>query len=395
MLVAAVGAMMSATLFGKPGVVTTRDGQRYEGDVTEKADSVVVNIRGVNTVIARENVDKVVYSDSFDKEFATRLARLAPNDVPGRIALARWSFDQKRYDKAREACELALSIDPNNREAHDLQVLIRNQIRLEQGQTTRPPSDTVSTPTTTGSRPGRDLKTLTMGDVNTIRINELSQGDKVSIRFENDVKKRYVEANNKTISEFNRLKPVEAALEIINNGEEKMRRDIKITGDPAGLAEFRKSVMPIMLNSCATINCHGTSAAGGVQFVAPSNNDQDVYTNFYILTRLGKGVGNDGGGFFSGTSQRMMIERGQGERSILANYMLPKNLAEIPHPDVQGYEFVFRNKDDARYKTLLRWMNETLKAPAPDYGIDYVVPKPTPPASQPAVTGPSEATPRK
>jgi len=387
MLVAAVGAMMSATLFGKPGVVTTRDGQRFEGEITEKPDAIVVNIRGVDTVINRENVANLMYSDSFDKEFADRLAKLAPNDIAGRIALARWSFDQKRYDKARDACDSALNIDLNNKEAHDLQVLIRNQVRMEQNQGNRAVDTTP--PVTATPRPANVMKTLTLNDVNSIRQQELTQADKVSIRFENDVKRRFIEANKKQYAEFNRMRPVEQALDIIKNGDAKMVADVKVAGDPSGLSEFRRTILPVLLNSCATINCHGTAAAGGVQFITPSANDQDVYTNFFILTQLGKGVGSESGGFFGGSAERKMIERGQGERSILADYMLPRNLAEVPHPQVPGYEFVFRNKDDARYKNLVNWINESLKSPAPDYGIDFKISKPTASASQP-VTQPAQ-----
>lgn len=384
MLAAAVGVMMSATLFGKPGTVTTRDGQRFEGDITEKSDSIVVNIRGVSTVISRENVASLEYSDSFEKEFADRLSKLAANDVAGRIALARWAFDQKQYEKAGEACGLARDIDPNNREAYELQVLIRNQVRMEANKGNRP-ADTTSTPTNPNTaKASSNMKTLTMGDVNMIRLQELSPADKVTIRFENDVRKRYVESANKNLAEFTRMRPVDQAIEIRDNGDGKLWTDIKVSGDPAGVAEFRKTTLPVMLNSCATIACHGTAGAGGVQFVSPATNDQDVYTNFYLLTQLGKSVGNDGDGFFSGSAERKMIERGQGERSILANYMLPRNLAEVPHPQVQGYEFVVRNRDDQRYKTMLHWMNESLRSPAPDYQISYTIPKPKPASTQPA-----------
>ena len=220
--------------------------------------------------------------------------------------------------------------------------------------------------------------------MNSIRLYELNATDKTSIRFENDVKKRFVEFKNRQYAQFNKLRPVEQALDILGNGDAKMINDVKVMGDPSAMLDFRKTILPVMLNSCATVNCHGNAAAGGVQFVTPAASDADAYTNFYLLTQWGKGVGSEGGGFFGGSSERKMIERGQGERSLLANYMLPKNLAEIPHPTVAGYDLVFRSKDDPRYKQLLNWMNLSLKSPPPDYGIDFAVPKPGNASTQPA-----------
>src|SRR5207253_1052618 len=51
MLLAGGACLMLITLAGaaawaKNGVVTTRDGQRYEGDVAEKGDYVVVTVKG-------------------------------------------------------------------------------------------------------------------------------------------------------------------------------------------------------------------------------------------------------------------------------------------------------------------------------------------------------------
>ena len=72
-------------LLAKQGVVTTRDGQRVEGDINEKADEVVVTSHGVNTVIARDNIASLQYSEAFEKQFQDRLAKLDPKDVNGRI----------------------------------------------------------------------------------------------------------------------------------------------------------------------------------------------------------------------------------------------------------------------------------------------------------------------
>src|SRR5438132_1990813 len=124
MLGGALTLLATSILLAKPGVVITRDGQRLEGEITEKTDSVVISIRGIETAVPRDNIASLTYSEPFEKQFQDRLAKLDPKDVKGRLELARWAFDQKQYSTARDACEAALAIDPNNREAVELESLV-------------------------------------------------------------------------------------------------------------------------------------------------------------------------------------------------------------------------------------------------------------------------------
>jgi hypothetical protein len=132
-LIGVIGS--TAFVMAKPGVVVTRDGRKLEGDVTERDNQVIINMHGVDTIMARDDVTSINIPEAFNKEFADRLAKLSDKDVAGRIALARWAFDQRQYGKAREALDSALAIDPNNREAVDLQNVITSQMKLEANKT--------------------------------------------------------------------------------------------------------------------------------------------------------------------------------------------------------------------------------------------------------------------
>src|SRR5690349_3224404 len=87
LLVAAVGAsallvLRPSTSLAKPGVVRTKEGQTYDGDVDEKdADTVVVNVRGIETRIARDRIASIDYAGGTQTDFNAQLAKLAPNDV--------------------------------------------------------------------------------------------------------------------------------------------------------------------------------------------------------------------------------------------------------------------------------------------------------------------------
>src|SRR4051812_25545448 len=192
-----------STAGAKTGVVTTKDGQRIEGDVTENDQEVVVDIHGVKTHITRDNLASLVYSESFEKQFQDRLNALDPGDVRGRLDLAKWAIDQKQYDAARTAVDQVQAIDPNNREAFDLQNLIRSQARLDRAS--RAPSTAPGAggpPVVPGGVAPADRKLLSATDINTIRQMELKPGDAgVRINFTNDVKNRFVKFRNIQLSE--------------------------------------------------------------------------------------------------------------------------------------------------------------------------------------------------
>ena len=70
----------------------------------------------------------------------------------------------------------ALTIDPNNREATDLQNTISSQMRLEQNKVAPP-----DMPTPPPAANGVERRLLTNNDINIIRQKELQSGDHVSV----------------------------------------------------------------------------------------------------------------------------------------------------------------------------------------------------------------------
>src|SRR4051812_14720724 len=134
MLAGAVMCLMAGIVFAKPGVIVTSDGRRLEGDISERDEQYVITIRGIETTVAKTNVASVNYPEAYATEFHDRLTKLPATDVAGRIEMARDAFNRRQYGLAREALDGALKIDPNNREASDLQNTIASQMRLEQNK---------------------------------------------------------------------------------------------------------------------------------------------------------------------------------------------------------------------------------------------------------------------
>ncbi|WP_428939756.1 tetratricopeptide repeat protein [Fontivita pretiosa] len=387
LLFAAIGAILVASTFADQGVVRTRDGQTYQGDVTVGNEVVRIRLHGVETILQKADVESIELKSDYEADFRQRLSKLDEKDVAGRIALAREAFDRRRYDLAREALENALSVDPNSREATDMLRLVQRQIELERDRAATAGEATVAAgaaPSTPSSRlpptpvHSGDRRLLTPADVEVIRRKELKPGDSgVRISIDPAVRKRFAESQNMTLAEFNAKPPVQQALEIFEKGDPDMQQRVRIASDPPAILEFRRQIQPMVLQNCATAACHGGSAGGSLILYSPADNDLVTYTNFYILMTWEKPIADTGGVF--GNSAKRLIERGRGEQSLLANFGLPINIAEYDHPLVGGKPIqpMFRNKDDPKYRALVEWMNRSLSPIQPDYGINY-----TPPTGQ-------------
>src|SRR6478752_3483373 len=126
--------LASGWALAKQGVVKTRDGQTYEGEITEKSGTIIINRNGIETRVTQNNVASLTYPEDFDKQFGERLAQLDKKDSAGRIKLAREAFDNGRYTLARDVLEEVLTIDPNNSDAAQMRETAMAQIRLERAK---------------------------------------------------------------------------------------------------------------------------------------------------------------------------------------------------------------------------------------------------------------------
>ncbi len=365
--------LAASILLARPGVVKTRDGQRYEGEVNEKADQVSVTTKsGISLSIARDNVAAVEYPGDLDQQYLEKHAKLGPKDIKGRLELARWAFDNRKYTQARQACDEALEIDPNNAEAAALSDTIFRQIRLE-GKSeippTPPPQRTAGN--SANPRPGT-LKTLSEGDINIIRQMELTATDPpMRVRFDHDVKNRYLASNQVAPAQFKAMRPWQQALAILQSSDANLAADVIILDEPPAMREFRR-VQQIVLSSCGASGCHGPAAESQFQLLVPADNDAATYTNFYLLEQYMKAKPGAGKAIFGGGALRL-IDRAAAEQSLLLQYGLPLNQASTPHPDVRNFRQTYGNKNDRHYQLVLNWIR-SLRPNNPNYGIDYQTP---------------------
>src|SRR5207245_7888611 len=94
------------------------------------------------TRIDKRNVPAggIEYTASLDDQYNERHAKLAPNDVKGRIDLASWATQNGRSDLAVKALDEAVKIDPASRDAALALDTAQRQVELEQRQHTAKPA---------------------------------------------------------------------------------------------------------------------------------------------------------------------------------------------------------------------------------------------------------------
>lgn len=371
--------LTASVLLAEQSIVKTKDGNTYQGDLTTRTDDVVVTIHGVDTVIPKTDIDSIQQAEDLDKLYRDRLAALDAKDVNGRIALAREAFEKGRYDFARDTLQQTLTIEPNNPDANQLLLAVESKIKLEQTKGTPAPLAPTKAPLQ-GTRPNATL--LSPADIEAIRKAELKPTDLgVRIQIDQAARRKFCEANNIAFAAFNNLPAAQEAVAMMDSGDPAMRDSVHVLTDPPSLLMYRREIQPMVIQNCATANCHGGVNGGKLVFPTAGDADPLTYTNFYILQQYqGKPKEAGGGGVF-GSPTKGMIERNHALDSLLVNYALPVAVAKYDHPLVNGQPITpaLRGLEDPRLALITNWMNVALVQTPPAYGIHY-----TPPSTQPA-----------
>jgi hypothetical protein len=375
---------LASVLWGRPGVVHLTDGSQLSGDVDDSAaDKVVITIHGVQEVLSRSSVASIEYFSSIDEAFVTRLAKLGPNDVNGRIDLAKWAGSVERYDLARSAAAEALAIDPTNPQAKDLLITYTYEAGLSRNAGSEPSSRPAEVQATGESAPvtqPSDRFYLTLEQVNEIRQSELKQDEGFRVSFPHDVRKRFLARGEIDATSFYSMSPGDQARRILQTGDANLARDVSIDSDPAAMAEFRRRVGPVIIGGCAAVGCHNSvTAAGGFGLFTHDDSPRALYTNFYMLQTYQKPPIVPGGPAIA------MIDRIHPEQSLLAEYGLPQAIAAPPHPAVDKFHPAFPSRGDPRYESMIHWMGFLLRPEGGRYAdIQYQPPWAAQPATRPA-----------
>jgi hypothetical protein len=385
-------ALLASVLMAKQGVVTNKQGGTFKGDVTEDDKYVYINSAGGQIKLDKRNVDKIEYQETMEDQYAARHAKLAADDVKGRVALSDWAMQNGRADLAVKALDEARKIDPMDKDAAKKWDVAQAQLDLDKKAedarkaATQPAKPSPATPDMApGMAPVPQSKTpplerrlLTDDEINIIRQKEMRTDDpRIKVKFTNGVIKKFLATGNRDAVEFNKLTDEGKALEILANGDANMAKDVRILTDPTLMNEFKVKIYPLIANGCASTSCHGGIKAGNLAFF-PGETPAAVYTNFFILQTYTTTV--------DGVKYQLM-DRDIPKHSLVLQYGVPLSMGTPPHPKVTGYRSRFKSETDPAYVLIDDWLSNALVLPQPDYGIKVAAKLP---ATQPSADAPGK-----
>ena len=364
----------ASLLFARQGVVITSDGKRFEGDISDTGNAYEVvsmdpnRANAVNRLkIPKPAVKDIIYADNVGQAIKIEQGKLAPDDVNGRVDLAKWAIQNRAYEAARDVLEEAKKIDPNNKDVNSLLTTVYAQLHIKPGTPATVPAAADGAPAATQPTSSAAPKRMvTTDEINRIRQLEWNQKDPIRIRIDADARQKFLAGSGMSPAEFQRLPPEQQAIQILNNGKKDLAAGVHILSDPPSVSDFHKLQRAFFLPGCAAGNCHsGTSSKGGNFYLYNADTPAAIYTNFLTMQTFAKKI----------DVQRYLIDRQHPDGSLLLQYMLPPDVAETPHPPAGNYKGAVKIKNDPKFQQANNWV-QSLNPVLPNYDIDLTTDAP-------------------
>ncbi|MCC7192535.1 MAG: hypothetical protein IT444_07100 [Phycisphaeraceae bacterium] len=370
---------LAGELFARRAVVYRKDGNPLEGEVIkDDAGGVTIMIAGIETPIPRDQIDRVEYKASVAEQYQQRRKAIADDNVIDRLALADWLVEQQAYELAKSELADLPKHSPNEDQKRKINLLNRyidEQLKLA-ANSSAAAAGTVSAGKS-ASRPSgqkeEDSKLLNDDQVNWIRIMEVDEvREKPPVTIPREVIDQFlrdysdvdgVPRGREDQVKFRNLKGWQQLHVIFEADAKPLYDKIKIEKDPQLIQDFRKDVYkPYVMTYCGAPTCHGSDKTGEMFLFRKRMDDTaTLYTNYYILHSW-----NDDRGY--------VLDFFKPESSYLLQYGLPQDAAAYRHPEVPGWKPAFRNRDDARYRTVYNWIN-SFGGTRRKYPFQYTPPK--------------------
>jgi hypothetical protein len=402
LLGAAVCASLATSVLARRAVVTTADGRQLEGEVlSDNDEGVTLEIAGIRTPIARDQVKDVQYKASVEDEFKTRRAAIKDDDATARYELAYWLYQQKRYDlAAQELADMAKRFPDDEQVRLLARAVEREQRMLDEQREAAAPKPTPTpapAPGATTVRPAPNSTNagdarLTKEDINLIRVYDVDLGSVRALNVPHGVLNDFIDkysAEDQSLrgkDNQNALRRASETTKLAKIFERRAREFyplVTVSDDPPQLRLFKQSVhTPYVLNYCGTANCHGSDAAPGGYYVFRQNprEDRTIYSNFLTLYRTETGNG-------------YLVDVERPEDSLLLHYGMRPEQAGVVHPQVTGWKPQILSTDDVTYRSILAWIR-SYRGIRQKYPITYNPPggaSTTQPAEAPATPAPTPA----
>jgi len=359
---------------GVQGRVFLNNGQVRKGLIlADEFDRVVMKIKGIRTELPREAVAYVEPAPSFQQRYENFKAGIQPGQHHLHLQLARWLIDQRRYELAKKELETLLR-NTEMKEAQRLLRMVNAQIRLMQSAS--PPAepsdaDTQADASAAESNAQRSGPTrwLTREEVNLIRVYEIDFRKPSKMRIAPETIQKLIDehatdpripASRDGRKQLLRAEPEQVAQLMFRVRARNLYNEIEVLSEPQALDMFRRKVHDAWLvNNCSTRHCHGGPDAGEFQLHRRRARDSRVaFANLLILERLKL------------NEKWPLVNYEKPEMSLIIQHGLPQQYARLPHPDVPGWEPVFRTPNSRALRHTLQWVKMMMR-PRPNYPIEF------------------------
>lgn len=369
--------------------VLFKDGRRLSGILlSQGAQEVVLNIEGIETPIARGEIERVHIRPSFEDQYRALRLSVDQRDFPGRLKLAEWLLARKKFDLALAEVGGVLTSEPGNIEAQELKTLIQQQQQLAKRAGTG--KEAASKAPKAPVEPRAKFPLLTDEQLNVMRVYELDLASPPQLTIPRATITKLIEKyagqpevpiTREGKDAFYRKPAGEIVAVLFRLRARELYPEVKVHDNPESLRRFRDDVhRQWLLNSCASAHCHGGPEAGRL-YLAGRNNvgDRLVFTNLLILERHRLPSG------------QALIDYTEPARSPLLQMALPRELSLVKHPEVetgpthQRWRPIFRSQDDPKFLDAVAWIKSMFK-PRSDYPIEY-----SPPVAKPESAAPPAA----
>jgi len=388
--------LMAGTILGERKTLVLKDGRRITGEVTKTPTGYRVEKKLGVVLVGFDQVVKVEDAPDPVGEYKRRREKIDTSNPQALYTLAEWASDSDRLAKLKLAGVRKTEIRNMLKEARaDLKAalklksdfekasLLLKVLEEELGPTSVGPVRPI--PTTRPDKSKLDKLLLPQEDVYRVRVAELDlwydrgrlrgRDTRILVKFQDDALNRFVELVRGTdnfkqprfreiFKSFTPVKQVAIMLEHLGRDDNEIRDDILIRSDPVFMKEFRRTVWPIVSQSCAQSQCHGGEKVnGGMKlFTIAGKNERMDYTNFVILSGIRK------------KGSRRVIDRGEHDRSLLLEFGLPHKLAAKSRRHPKIIKPVFTSTRSVNYRRVMAWIKSLEGPQHPDYRLKYVAP---------------------
>lgn len=381
------GRASESRYVGRRVVVTLTSGQQLEGELVARTpEQVVLRIATVRTPIELQDVASVAPVRPIEARYRERRKELESGDLQARQRLVQWLIQEQAYQLALAELATLRRLYPDNQQLKLLERIANQQIELAKqraaerkaAQEAEARESDTNADAATGERRSsarREDHRLSEAQINRIRVWEVDPETEPRVDVplgtlkqlfakygDHDAMPKGPNALQKV-----RFAPDWKKLQLLFRVRARdLYHQVRVLEDPEPIGRFRRSVhQRYVLGFCATAGCHGSRDDNGLYlFQRARRTNQTVYSNFYLLSQYEN-------------EQGRMIDREAPGQSLLVQYGLPRELADIPHPKVNNWRPFFRSRDNEQYQAMLDIIGSLYKKP--QYGIDY-----QPPAKSPA-----------